>query len=94
MQTPRRERIFGLPREDLLGKNHWELFPATVGTTIETEFRRAAAEQVAIEFENFYALWERWFEIKAYPTPTDGLSAYFEISPIARRPSESYTVRS
>ena len=36
---------------EMLGRDHWELFPATVGTRLEAEFRRAVAEQVSVQFE-------------------------------------------
>jgi DNA-binding response OmpR family regulator len=48
------ERINGIRREDLIGKNQWELFPATRGTVLESELRRAVAEQGAVEFEFYY----------------------------------------
>src|SRR5581483_1424362 len=71
------ERINGRSRKELLGRNHWEVFPDTVGTVVEHEFRRAVAEQVRVEFENYYEPWGRWFEVNAYPSSDGGLSAYF-----------------
>lgn len=67
------ERMIGTRREDLIGRNHWEAFPATLGTLLEAEYRRVAAEGVTTEFENYYAPWERWFAIKAYPA-SNGIS--------------------
>jgi PAS domain S-box-containing protein len=61
---------------DFVGKNHWEVFPATVGTIVEQEYRRAVAEQVAVHFEIFYPPTETWFEIHAYPSD-EGLGIYF-----------------
>ena len=37
------ERMNGVRREDLLGRNHWEVYPATVGTRLEAEYRRVLA---------------------------------------------------
>jgi PAS domain S-box-containing protein len=71
------ERINGIRREDQIGKNQWELFPATRGTRLEFEWRRAVAEQVAVEFENYYQPWDKWFHIKAYPSKDGGLSVFF-----------------
>ena len=45
------ERINGRPREELLGREQWELFPATVGTRLEREFQRAVAERVNVQLE-------------------------------------------
>jgi PAS domain S-box-containing protein len=82
------ERLNGMRRHELLGKNHWDLFAATVGTTVHRELLRAVAERTPVEFENYYAPWKRWFHVKAYPTPEGGLSVFFEdIS--ARKAAES-----
>jgi len=61
---------------DLLGTNFWEGFPDFVGTPLEKNFRRAAAEKVKVEFEIFYPPLNSWFHVRAYPG-RDGLSIYF-----------------
>lgn len=61
--------VVGMRKEDLLGKNVWELFPDTVGTLFYTEVHRAVREQIAVSFEYFYPTWNRWFENHIYPTP-------------------------
>lgn len=71
------ERILGRPREELLGRNHWELYPDTVGTALEHHFRRAASERIPLSFENHYAPWDRWFEIRLYPTE-EGVAVLFQ----------------
>ncbi|HEX9000903.1 MAG TPA: ATP-binding protein, partial [Blastocatellia bacterium] len=71
------ERINGLRREDMIGKNHWELFPASLGTMVEKEFHRAMAERVPVKFENYYSPLERWFEVDVYPTKDGGVAVYF-----------------
>jgi PAS domain S-box-containing protein len=82
------ERIGGIPREDLIGKDHWELFPATLSTLLELEFRRAVADQVAVQFENHYEPWDQWYHIKAYPSKDGGLSIFFH-DITARKRSEA-----
>ena len=71
------ERINQLAREEVLGKDHWKLFPGTVGTKLEREFRRAVADKVAVSFENYFEPRGQWFEIKAYPSAEGGLSVFF-----------------
>src|ERR1051325_3557134 len=71
------QRLIGKPASELLGKNQWQEFPASVGTAIEYEYRRAVAENTPVEFEHFYSDWGRWFEIKAFPAVPSGLSIYF-----------------
>lgn len=59
--------VVGLPREQLLGKNIWDLFPDTIGSQFETEVRRSLATQTAVQFEYYYPRLERWFENRVYP---------------------------
>ncbi len=61
----------------LIGQNFFDVFPATRGTVIEQEYRRAVAEQTVTEFEVFYEPWERWYQSRCYPIPGGGLSVYF-----------------
>lgn len=42
-----------LTREDLLGKNMWELFPNAVGTTVYQELHRALRDQKTVEYETY-----------------------------------------
>jgi PAS domain S-box-containing protein len=70
------QQMVGQTPAEFWGKTHWEVFPGTVGTIVEREYRRAMAEQVAVHFEFFYQPDETWFEIHAYPS-TEGLSIYF-----------------
>jgi PAS domain S-box-containing protein len=83
------ERIIGIRREDHIGKNHWELFPATLGTLLESEWRRAMAERVAVDFENYYAPWDSWFHVKAYPSRDGGLSVFFHDITARKRSEEA-----
>jgi PAS domain S-box-containing protein len=71
------ERINSIRREDQIGKSQWELFPTTKGTLLEREWRRAVAEQVAVQFEFYYEPWDAWFQNKAYPTKDGGLSVFY-----------------
>ncbi len=70
------ERINRLTRSEMLERNVWEVFPALVGTHFESEFRRAVAEQVTVEFENHYEPFGRWYSVKGYPTADGGLITY------------------
>ncbi len=71
------ERILGIRREEVLGKSHWEVFPLTLGTPLEHEYRRAAAGEIR-NFENFYEPWGRWFHNRCFPREGGGMSVYFQ----------------
>lgn len=62
-------------REELLGYNHWDLFPNTVDTDVYLQFHRAVNEQTPIQFEYLYLPWNRWFEYRVYPS-ADGLTIF------------------
>jgi PAS domain S-box-containing protein len=65
--------VTGIAREDLLGRSVWELFPDLIGTQFYIEIHRAVAEQTPVQFEYFYARWNRWFNNRVYPS-ADGVS--------------------
>jgi PAS domain S-box-containing protein len=66
----------GKPREELLGKNVWEEFPALVNSSFYQQYHEALLRQEPVAFEAYSALLQRWFDIRAYPVP-DGLAVYF-----------------
>jgi PAS domain S-box-containing protein len=68
-------RESGLSRDELLGKNIWELFPALIGSDFERQARRAMKEKAPTQVEFFYPPRDRWFEAHIYPTPS-GLTMF------------------
>jgi two-component system NtrC family sensor kinase len=52
------------------------VFPETVGSVFEQEYRRAIAQQTPVHFEEFYPPLGTWFEVRAFPYQ-EGLSVYF-----------------
>jgi PAS domain S-box-containing protein len=70
------ERILETTREARLGTRIWESFPATVGTDLEREYRRAMETGETASFRYFYPPLDRWFDIRAYPS-SEGLAVYF-----------------
>lgn len=74
--NPQAEILVDRDRRDLVGKNLWEEYPELVGSTFDTEYRRAIREQVPIRFEAFVQRLDRTLEIRAYPVVA-GLAVYF-----------------
>jgi PAS domain S-box-containing protein len=74
---------------DLLGKNYWEEFPPVLGTNIESEFRRAMAERVKVEFETYYAPWARWVEARVSPLREGGIAVFFRDVTARKRAEEA-----
>ncbi|MHC5598747.1 MAG: PAS domain S-box protein [Nostoc sp.] len=78
-QNAEAERINGKPRTEVIGKSHWEEWPASVGTNVERQYRWAMAEQIPVYFEHHYyspSQYDLWLEIHAYPSK-DGLDIFF-----------------
>jgi PAS domain S-box-containing protein len=82
------ERLVGRPREELLGRVYWSVYPDLVGTSLEHHFRRAATERIPLSFENHYAPWDRWFEVHVYPTAEGIAVLYQDVTERKRRDEE------
>ncbi|MEH1916554.1 ATP-binding protein [Nostoc sp.] len=67
--------VVGIPKEELLGKIIWEVFPDMVKSEFDTEVHRAKAQNIVVQFEYFYAPWQRWFENRVYPF-AEGVSIF------------------
>ena len=63
--------------EELYGRVLWDLVPDIRGTRQEAELRRAVAEKVPVQLEEYDAKRRQWFAARAFPTK-DGLSVYFQ----------------
>jgi len=64
-----------IPRKEILGKNVWSLFPNSTQTAIYTELHRAMDDGVSAHVEGYYAPFDIWLEVDAYPTK-DGLTVF------------------
>jgi PAS domain S-box-containing protein len=81
------ERLMRLSREELVGRLLWDVFPALVGSAAEAHYRRAMAELVPVTFEEYFAPYDLWVEVRAYPS-TEGLGVYFHDIGEQRRAQE------
>jgi PAS domain S-box-containing protein len=62
-------RSLGFPREELIGRRIWDLFPGAVGNLFYQEMTRAKAERRDVAFEHHYEPWGMWIENRAYVMP-------------------------
>ena len=87
--NPAAERFILMSRAELLGRSLWESFPDASDRLFGREYRRAVAEQVPVEFEEFYPEpLNAWYEVRAYPSP-EGLSVFFRDITARRRIEEA-----
>jgi PAS domain S-box-containing protein len=59
-------RILTRPRESLLGKNIWEVFPQAVGGRSHLEYQRLQVEPGTREYEEFFPGIGRWIEMRVW----------------------------
>ncbi|HYC02216.1 MAG TPA: PAS domain-containing protein [Azospirillaceae bacterium] len=71
------ERLLGSGRDELLGRVQWEVYPATLGTPVEGHYRQVMETRRPAAFENHYAPWDRWFELRIDPVADGGIIVYF-----------------
>ncbi|WP_318345787.1 PAS domain S-box protein [Flagellimonas baculiformis] len=67
------ERLIGVKREDLIGKNLWEVFPDAMDLPSYTNYSKVLETKKPISFEDYYGL---WLEVNAYPSE-EGISVFF-----------------
>lgn len=61
-------QLAGLPKEKMVGRVIWEIFPEAVGTEFYNLAHLAMEKQVPAQGEFFHAPWGRWLETRIYPT--------------------------
>jgi PAS domain S-box-containing protein len=71
------EEMLHTPREQIIGKNLWEVFEDATSLPSYDYYHKALSEKVKVQFEDYYEPIKSWFEITAYPSPT-GISVYFK----------------
>ncbi|HEY9700716.1 MAG TPA: ATP-binding protein [Trichocoleus sp.] len=59
--------VVGVPKEELVGQNIWQLFPDLIGSDFYHQLHQALQSQTVARFEYFYLPWRCWFENRIYP---------------------------
>lgn len=71
------ERYYGRPKETMLGRSIWEVFPQAVGATGWSQCHEVMRSGEAAHCEFISPVSNRWLDLHVYPSP-DGLSVFFE----------------
>lgn len=69
------ETALGRSRDELIGRNLWEIAPDLLGTPFEQYYRAAMITQQAKHFDAFHPDFRKWVEVHVYPQP-EGISIY------------------
>lgn len=67
----------GRPREEIVGRTLWEIFPFIVGTDTERAYRQAMEQRVTVRVDVGSDLTKRWYNLRLFPSE-GGLSVYFQ----------------
>jgi PAS domain S-box-containing protein len=73
------ERALGLTRDTMVGRTHWEVFPASVDTDAGRAYRHVVAEGGEQHVTQHYVGegYDRHLEIDAYPTDEGGVAVFW-----------------
>lgn len=71
------EAWWGLPRETLLCRVIWDVFPNSLDTPVHAAHQKAARTRKVVRAELISTVIGRWIDVSIFPTET-GLSVYFK----------------
>lgn len=84
-------RLDGRPAGELIGRTHWEVAPASVGTPVEAAYHRAMTERVPVELDHHYVDLatghDLWLALRIYPVP-GGVAAFYRDVSATKRAEE------
>ncbi|HLX40811.1 MAG TPA: PAS domain-containing sensor histidine kinase [Ktedonobacteraceae bacterium] len=74
--NPQAEPILQRSREELTGKNIWEVFPEGVGSPSYHKYQQSLKTLQPVQFVEFYRAIHKWIEARVFPS-AEGLAIYF-----------------
>jgi PAS domain S-box-containing protein len=69
-------QMLGRNAGDLIGKHIWTEFPDRRREKFQAAYERSLEEQRPIQMRELYPPWNRWFDVRIYPSP-EGVSIFF-----------------
>ena len=85
--------IAGMSRAEILGRDVWELFPPAIENELYGHCHQAMRDLAPTQFESFYTAWQKWYELRLYPSPSSLTIFITEITERKRLESKlNYTV--
>lgn len=73
-------RISRLTSQDLNSKTHWELYPETVGTTLEQVYRNGMERGVSAHIEYYHAPFDTYLDLHVIAMPNGVAIQYRDVS--------------
>ena len=73
-------RLEERPRDEIVGRTHWEAWPSTEVSELGRLYQRAMIERVPVSLQHRY-VWpdgrEAWLDVRVYPTADGGLALFY-----------------
>ena len=66
-----------MSRDQIIGKNFWDVFPQLLGTIYEKNYKEAFEHQKSVNFQDYFEELKIWLDITIYPSK-NGLSVYYK----------------
>lgn len=90
--NPQGERILAVKREEVLGKNLWEVFPEAAKLGGYQELNRAMQSKVAVHYEEYYPPLNIWLDCHGYPLEGGGICIYYQDISSRKRMEETLRI--
>ena len=71
------ENIMQLPREKIIGRNLWEVYPEGVSLKYHKEYHKAMLQKTPVHFKEYHPNSNIWMELSVYPS-NEGISIFFK----------------
>jgi PAS domain S-box-containing protein len=71
------ERLQSARREELLGRNARTVYPDAESAKTISQYERVLREQTTVTSTSYHAGFDKWVEVRAFPTP-DGVSVFYQ----------------
>ena len=71
------ERLQGARREELIGKDVRDVYPDVESYRTISQYERVIREQKPVTLTSYHAGFDRWVEVRAFPTP-EGVSVFYK----------------
>ncbi|HEV7347640.1 PAS domain S-box protein [Telluribacter sp.] len=85
------ERLLGFSKEEIIGKNFWQVYEEAQFLQFYTEYHRAVTDQVSVHFVEYLPSRDAWFDVSGYPTE-DGLLVFFKDITLRKRVDEQIRI--
>ena len=81
-------QMMGMPRQEVVGRTPWDLFPLEVTQEILPRLEAARARGTVARYEAYHPAADRWFENRVYPA-ADSISIFFSDITSRRKAEEA-----